>query len=329
MNFKLLVDRLDSLSLTADFCPVEKDLDSLNLLEQEKLDLLAFYGINFSRIFPVEHDFGYVDVGQYRIACYYWGYHPRQSKGTILLMHGLFDHIGLLKYMIEYGLRRGYSVVTFDLPGHGLSTGERAAINEWSEYVAVLKKVIDVFQVKYPKPWHVIAQSTGGAVLMDYLIDGGFDKTNSPFKNIILLAPLVRPKNWTYSKLAIVSFGWLIGNPVRAFTKNSNDPEFLRFIREDDPLQPQVISLVWLHALMRWMKRFKKLPNSQLSPVLIQGGNDGTVNGPYNIKYLSKKFNRPMVHWIPEARHQLINESTEIREKIMCFMDHYFMVDNQ
>src|SRR5699024_4012803 len=92
------------------------------------------------------------------------------------------------------------AVLAYDLPGHGLSSGPRAEIDDFRTYREVLEQCLAQARHHLPGPWHVIAQSTGGAIVMDYLLHHGFDDGNSPFRQIILLAPLVRPYKWSSAR---------------------------------------------------------------------------------------------------------------------------------
>ena len=58
----------------------------------------------------------------------------------------------------------------YDHPGHGLSSGARASIDDFSEYVSVLEDFLRIARVHLPGPYHLVAHSMGGAVTLDYLL---------------------------------------------------------------------------------------------------------------------------------------------------------------
>ena len=96
---------------------------------------LQFYGIN-----PLEfaaHDgaalhysAGTFDSAGFRIFCQYFCVSRDACRGTVFVLHGYYDHGGLYGTLLRYLLHKGYGVVLFDLPGHGLSSGDRAAISK-------------------------------------------------------------------------------------------------------------------------------------------------------------------------------------------------------
>ena len=109
----------------------------------------------------------------------------------------------------------------------------------------------------------------------------------------------------------------------RKFTLNSNNPEFIDFIRRLDPLQARHLSARWVGALKNWIPRFEAAQRIHLSPVIIQGDLDETVDWRHNLNIIEDKFKSPEVHLLSGARHQLANESQEFRQRINAIIDKY------
>lgn len=292
-----------------------------------------FYGIDFERTMPgVGHYFGHFSSGKYDIVAHYFsvdGAPPaadgaRKSRGTCFIFHGYFDHAGLYANLIGYCLRRQLDVVIYDLPGHGLSTGERLSIPSFSEYVSVMRDALKLFADIAPQPWHAIGQSTGGAMVMDYLLQElapGFDK-------VVLLAPLLRAAEWRWIRVAYWVGQKFLDRVPRRFATNSSYEPFVRFVERDDPLQTRYISVRWVDALLRWESRFEYFPALDKLVLIIQGQRDTTVDWRYNIPAIRRKFPRARYLPLQDAYHHLANESQEIRQKIEAAMDMYFEDDH-
>jgi alpha-beta hydrolase superfamily lysophospholipase len=60
------------------------------------------------------------------------------SRGTVIFLHGLSDHLGTNLHGIIACLKENYTFAAFDLPGHGLSSGMRGGIGDFSEYARSL-----------------------------------------------------------------------------------------------------------------------------------------------------------------------------------------------
>ncbi len=280
-------------------------------------DYFAYYRIDFERrLTGVDHYFGHFPSGRHEIVCHYFTVIAPQA--TCFLFHGYFDHSGLYVHLIEYCLRRNCNVVIYDLPGHGLSTGERASISSFGEYEAVLRDALALFQPHAPHPWHAIAQSTGGAILMDYLLL----RSVPTFDKAVLLAPLVRAAEWRWIKTAHFIGRHFLQSVPRKFGINSSDPDFPEFLRRD-PLQAVTIPVRWVEAMLRWERRLTQLPPSDRTILLVQGELDTTVDWRYNVPIVRQKF--PHAKYLPlkSAHHHLANEAPAIREKIFAALDLY------
>lgn len=297
---------INSLQPLPDFSWTETEL------RPEVKNYLEYYGINFSERadFACKHHFGVKKLYEYSIAVHY--FELDQSKGSIVLIHGYMDHTGLYNHVIEVLLQSGYNVLAYDLPGHGLSSGEQAGIPSFADYQKVLSGLMEEAKENLPKPWHVVAQSTGGAIAMDFLMSNpahGFSKA-------ILLAPLVIPKRWAYIKFQLFMIGWVLRSVPREFVKNSNDEEFLYFLKYQDSMQTKKIAGSWVKALFFWQKHFSQCTPCEIPLLVIQGDADFTIDWQYNLKRIAEKFPKYKEVLVEGARHHLVKESDILRKKI-------------
>lgn len=291
------------------------DWTASTLLRGEATRYAAYYGIDFARqLDGVQHSFGYVDSAGFRIACHLLRA-TGQSRGTLLVGHGYFDHAGLYRHPIGFFLRRGFNVVAFDLPGHGLSSGRPASIDSFSHYQAALKSVLDgMAEARLTAPWHWLAQSTGGAIAMDYLLHTPAEQ--QPFDKVWLLAPLVWPRGWNKGKYLHALLSPFITSIKRHFAHNSHDDDFLQFLKHEDPLQSRRLPLDWISAWKRWLPGYLASPPCEHSISVIQGEEDGTVDWQRNLPEIKAHFPQASIHRLANARHQLVNESEAYRQQI-------------
>ncbi|APX91606.1 alpha/beta hydrolase [Halomonas sp. 1513] len=254
---------------------------------------------------------GYLDARGFRLWTQVWT--PQAARGTAFVVHGYFDHLGLYRHLLERLLSEGWRVVLWDLPGHGLSSGERATIDDFDDYgecLAALQAQLDQ-QGLIPKPWVGIGQSTGAAILATDALRHGEAST---WHGLALLAPLVRPLGWPQSSWLHLLASPFITTLPRKYHPNSSDSEFTAFLREADPLQPDYLTLTWVSAMRRWMPQLIALPESTLPVLILQGEQDLTVDWAWNLEVMTRKFPLARVHRHPEARHHLVNEAEPIRQ---------------
>lgn len=300
-----------------------KPLDWLNLAEVSPAQkrYVHYYKIDFADRFPgLKHHIGSFSAAGYQLAAQI--FYQENATGTAILIHGYYDHVGIYGSLIEFCLQQGWNVFAFDLPGHGLSSGDRAAITDFDEYDQVFCAALEQLQLQYKDnanealPLHVFGQSTGGAIIINYLLTRNIQQKNSPFASINLLAPLVRPCRWASAKILHTLLKPFVKQIKRSFAMNSNDVEFLRFIAEQDPLQPLALSVLWVSALKKWIKMIEACQPSDVEINIVQGDQDDTVDWRHNMPLLLEKFPQRALLMVEGGRHHVVNDERFKREQV-------------
>ena len=282
---------------------------------------LAYYGLDMSRDFPASSfSLGTVTSGEHRLALHCW--EQPGADSTLMLVHGYFDHVGLYGHLVRFGLGRGFNVVAFDLPGHGLSTGPRAEIRDFAEYRQAIADSLSA-SGHLPGPCKVIAQSTGAAAVMDYLQSGQAPSLG----RVVLLAPLVRPTQWRRITFMHSLLRRFVENVPRKFAESSQDSRFLEFLR-NDPLQSLVIPVCWVTALRRWIPRFLAGEPCDKPILVVQGDADDTVDWCFNLEHVGRLFPAMELHTVPGGRHHLANEREDLRRAYLDTVGDYLAGTN-
>lgn len=295
------------------------------LLEQElipeSLKRQQQYYLNFYQLESFSgagYQQGCVCSGDYEVVYQCWqptqtlGRVQNQLRGTFYMVHGYYDHLGIYRHLIQALLAQGYAVVGLDLPGHGLSSGPRASIITFQQYTQALWQVIQQTYSCYSGPYHLIGQSTGGAVAIDWWLNSGFQNQFS-FDSTVLLAPLVKPANWQQGLLSYYLLSPFIQRIKRGYSRNSHNDDFLAFLR-DDPLQPRYLAVDWVRALKNWIPTIESADPLSCPMLILQGEEDRTVDWRFNTQLLRQKFPQAQLSFFPQARHHMVNESDEIRQ---------------
>lgn len=273
------------------------------------LSYFDFYQLNLAASLPgLSHHIGWVESGDYRIAAQAF-VHP-SPRGVALMLHGYYDHVGLFGHLLELLLGERLSVLTFDFPGHGLSSGPRATIRSFDEYVDAVVDVRRAAGALLPAPSYLFGQSMGGAIAMEYLLRFGSEACEGAF----LFAPLVRPYAWHINRWVYEVARRTIKQRKRTITENAENPEFLALMRRD-PLAPDVLPVQWVTAMVSWMHAFEARPRLPLELKILQGEADRTVDWRYNLNLLESRADAEVLR-IPGARHHLVNESLLIRQEM-------------
>ena len=267
-------------------------------------EFLAHYGLTPAAM-------GVVSAPQHELCTYRFA--TDQARGELLLVIGYLDHVGLFASLIRQCLERGYNVTAFDLPGQGLSSGARMRVDDFARYREALEAVIATLPAN-GLPRVAMGQSTGGGALLDYHQLHGMGS----FQRMLLLNPLVRPYGWAYLRWVHWALKpWLHEIP-RARSDGTHDPVFNEFLQHGDSLKSPVIPTAWLTAMVANMHAFLALkPTDGEGIVVFQGTDERTVDAPWNLRQIVRKFPGVRVHWIDGARHHLANELPVYRQPVL------------
>lgn len=275
-----------------------------------------YYRLDLSASGPgVEQRLGRLSAAGYQLAVQL--YRPLSGvQGTCIVLHGYYDHMGLYGHLYAWAVQQGFAVLTCDLPGHGLSSGARASINSFAEYQQVLQALLaQAMRLHLPRPVHLIGQSTGAAIGLDLALHDW----PALMGRLVMLAPLVRPRAWQQAWLLYQGLRPFVRKIRRRRSQNSGDAEFLSFLQQD-PLQPGELPTAWVGALSRWIPRIEQAAPVGVTPLIIQGDADRTVDWQHNLQVLQDKFAEPRICLLEGAQHHLVNELETYRQQGFDFI---------
>ncbi|MFW5644697.1 MAG: alpha/beta hydrolase [Bacteroidota bacterium] len=167
----------------------------------------------------------------------------KESKKTILMIHGLGEHSGRYDRWARMFVEKGYNFLSFDLRGHGRSSGQRA----YAKSLEVLLSDIDLLFSKAKKMFKdnklvLYGHSMGGSLVLNHIII-----RNHPVDALIVSSPWLKmEKEPPGPLLAIASFASkfcprITLNSRLDLNNRSHDPEVEREFQKD-PLNFKKIS---------------------------------------------------------------------------------------
>jgi alpha-beta hydrolase superfamily lysophospholipase len=233
------------------------------------------------------------------------------------LVHGYYDHAGTWKNLLSHLLSSHYTVAILELPGHGLSSGDRVSIHCFSEYRKAVYDFMSLCQKNLKGPFHIVAHSLGAGIMADCILS---HEASAIDGKVVLLAPLIQAAHARISRIGVAMASPFFSSLPRLFRNNSSNEPFLRFVRKD-PLQERYLSLAFCRAMYAWHKTMSDRAPSEKKTLIIQGTGDTTVDWRFNLRFLSTKFPNAEFTLIPDAGHQLANESAPLRSKVFGLID--------
>ena len=238
-----------------------------------------------------------------------------ESRGTVVVVHGYMDHVGLYRHLIGVLLSLKFDVLCYDLTGHGLSDGDALSVDDFKHYATQLAELVSGMKRELQSPIHFVGQSTGAAVVMAHQLLFT-EKRLSVLGCRILLAPLVRPSLWRSIRRKFRWFKYVVSKVPRRYSRNSHDVEFRRFITEQDPLQHKEIPVSWIGAMLAWGDWLENHKPVLGKIHMIQGTDDGTVDWHHNMAILGRLYPELELKLVDEAKHHLVNETDQYRSEV-------------
>lgn len=308
--------------LKAEMQPL--DLRTVSCGSPAACELMAAYCAFYH--LPAPHDvpqvLGWVEANEFAIATHVWL--PAEPRGTLFIVHGYYDHHGIYNHVVEYGLANHLAVMTFDLPGHGLSSGDRAAIDRFDQYGDVIHSLLTQAHDSLPGPWYAIGQSTGGAALLNYLWRYDALREHPLLDKTALCAPLILPRAWGVLRILYRMLHRIIKHLPRGKSRSSHDPAFIEFIDERDFLQAPQLDIRWVGAMREWDVQFSRFPKWNYPILVVQGDADTTVDWRYNLIELQRKLPKLQTVIVDDAGHQLVNEREDYRGEVFGAISAFF-----
>ena len=94
------------------------------------------------------------------------------AHGTVLIVHGLGEHIGRYEHVAAHLNGWGWNAVGYDHRGHGRSDGARGRIQTSDALLQDLALVIDAVRRAKPGPLVLLGHSMGGMVAARFVAEG-------------------------------------------------------------------------------------------------------------------------------------------------------------
>ena len=95
-----------------------------------------------------------------------------EPRAVLLIVHGLAEHSGRYRNVVNHFIPLGYAICGIDHLGHGKSEGRRVYVERFDDYTDTLKVYCDMIQGWHPrKPTFLVGHSMGGLISAVYLLD--------------------------------------------------------------------------------------------------------------------------------------------------------------
>jgi alpha-beta hydrolase superfamily lysophospholipase len=95
-----------------------------------------------------------------------------KPKAVLLVAHGLAEHSGRYKNLVDYFVPKGYAVYALDHRGHGKSEGTRNYVDSFNDYLTDLKTFFDMVRKEHKNTKiFLFGHSLGGTIATAYAVE--------------------------------------------------------------------------------------------------------------------------------------------------------------
>lgn len=177
------------------------------------------------------------------------------ARGTVLLVHGLGEHIGRYVALADALNRAGWTAWGYDHRGHGASGGARGALATDDSLLRDLSRVIDALRSRESGPLVLLGHSMGGAVAARFVAEGLQAQPASwwrPVDALALSSPALDIGLNTGQRLLLALLGRLAPNLALGNGLDpawvSRDPAVVQAYRDDplvhDRITPRLVRFI-------------------------------------------------------------------------------------
>lgn len=257
------------------------------------------------------------------VELYWQGWLPEEEPtGVLLLCHGLGEHSGRYRNVVDAVTPDGWAVYGLDHRGHGRSGGRRAHLDDYADWLADFDTFRRHVVGLHPGlPVFLLGHSMGGQIALAYALDHQAD-----LNGLVLSAPALASDAVPRFAVPVLTLLAKVAPTLRPAgidgTKVSKDPAVVAAYQAD-PLVYQGNPTLGLSA--RLFGQFDVLPERARGltlPLLLQHGTADVLTDPRGTRLLESTSGSPdqTVRWYEGLWHEIYNEPereaplTDLRE---------------
>jgi alpha-beta hydrolase superfamily lysophospholipase len=135
------------------------------------------------------------------------------ARGTVLIVHGLGEHIGRYAHVAAQLNAAGWNAVGYDHRGHGKSQGGKGLLNSSDDLLVDLAAVIDRVRRQHPGPLVLLGHSMGGLIAARFVAEAVGSGTPAAWHRavdaLVLSSPALAADTNAVQKLLLLTLGSL------------------------------------------------------------------------------------------------------------------------
>ncbi len=261
-------------------------------------------------------------AGSHTLALYRWPQPLKNAKASVMLVHGLGEHMGRYNSLAYMLYQAGYEVMGYDHMGHGLSSGVCGDIDMQTRLTDDLKAVTAYMHQSSTK-LVLLGHSMGGLVV---------ERAVTQFPEITDAVVMSSPALAAYTSVLDKALLWVLPrwfSHVRVDNKLElnwlcRDAQVVREYKQDKRVHGKISSGLAAWIIEQGKLALKEAANWNKPALLLYAGQDRLVNPAGSAEFahaVSKEFLQ--THCFNVMYHEIFNdpEKTLVYSKLIEWLD--------
>jgi acylglycerol lipase len=228
---------------------------------------------------------------------------------VLLICHGLGEHSGRYRTVVDTLLPDGWAVYGLDLRGHGRSEGRRAHLDGYGDWLADLEAFRRLGAARHPgRPLFLLGHSMGGQIALAYAL-----QRQHELAGLVLSAPALASTAVPFA-VAVLRRLARVAPTLRPAgidpTMISKDPAVVAGYQADPLVHHGNPTLALSAALFAQFEVLPERAHALRLPVLLQHGLLDRLADPAGSRRLAAACGSPdwTVRWYPGLWHEIYHE---------------------
>lgn len=249
---------------------------------------------------------------------------PRPPRAVVVVVHTIYDHSARYDEFACNLVRFGINVWALDLPGHGLSDGQRGVIEDFADVAADIGRLVEIARNQHgTPPCFLVAHSVGALGGLSFALEH-----QGTLAGLICTAPAIDHKLLPGPLQSLLDK--LVGSPVvarvsarvRTFSLDpaqaTSDPAEVRALAEDPLIQRGRVPLTTAHAIARVLRGTLAGRLGEITvPVLVVHGELDRIVPPSAARDLYDRVGSAdkTLRLLPGMSHAIFHEQKALRRR--------------
>ena len=215
------------------------------------------------------------------------------QKAVLVITHGMGEHALRYLEMANFFTAEGFTIVAFDIRGHGLSEGRRGHTPSYDLLMDDLDRVYSKVKGDYPSlPVFLFGHSMGGNLVLNFLL-----RKPNELKGALVTGPYLKlgfePPKWKIALAKLTTKLWPTlsqptGLELEALSRNN---EVIRKYEDDEWVHDRITSAFFINVHFAGQYAIENASKVK-APLLIMHGTEDRLTSPEGSKEFANNANK-------------------------------------